>query len=158
MTQSSPPGPVLFCYDGSEGSREAMRTAGELIEASAEVVVVTVWEPIGIRLALSGAFAYSSIPNETELDEREAASAKATSEDGAQRAVEHGYKASAVAMPASEGVARAILAVADQISARLIVVGQRGRGPVKSALLGSVSHALAGHTRRPVLISPEKSA
>jgi nucleotide-binding universal stress UspA family protein len=54
-----------------------------------------------------------------------------------------------------EGIARAILDIADEASARLIVVGQRGRGVLRSTLLGSVSHTLATHTRRPILIAPE---
>jgi nucleotide-binding universal stress UspA family protein len=56
----------------------------------------------------------------------------------------------------TEGIARAILAVSDEVSARLIVCGQRGRNPLRTVLLGSVSHTLAAHTRRPVLIAPEK--
>jgi nucleotide-binding universal stress UspA family protein len=39
--------------------------------------------------------------------------------------------------------------------AALVVCGQRGRGAIRSALLGSVSHALAAHAKRPVLIAPE---
>jgi nucleotide-binding universal stress UspA family protein len=158
MTQSRPRGPALFCYDGSEGSREALKAAAEFIERSAEVVVITVWEPIATRLALSGAFVSGSLPNVGELDQQEEAFARAASEDGAQRAVEHGYKASAMTRESTEGIARAILGVADEICARIIVCGQRGRGPITSALLGSVSHALASHTRRPLLIAPEKAA
>jgi nucleotide-binding universal stress UspA family protein len=156
MTQSRPRGPVLFCYDGSEGSRAAMRAAAELVEPSVEVVVLTVWEPIAVRLALGGAFAPGSVPNEGELDGQEESFAKAAAEDGAQRAVQHGYKASAMTRESTEGIARAILAIADEISARLIVCGQRGRNPLRTVLLGSVSHTLAAHARRPVLIAPEK--
>jgi nucleotide-binding universal stress UspA family protein len=156
MTQSGLRGPVLFCYDGSEGSRAAMRAAAGLVEPSVEVVVLTVWEPIAVRLALGGAFAAGSVPNEGELDGQEESFAKAAAEDGAQRAVQHGYKASAMTKESTEGIARAILAVADEVSARLIVCGQRGRNPLRTVLLGSVSHTLAAHTRRPVLIAPEK--
>jgi len=158
MTQHSPKGPVLFCYDGSEGSREAMRAAAGLIEPAVEVVVLTVWEPVAVRLALAGTFATASLPSEAELDEQEASFAKAAAEDGAQRAVEHGYKASARTNVSTKGIAQAILDAADEMSARLIVCGQRGRGPLKAALLGSVSHTLAAHTRRPVLIAPERPA
>ncbi|HYA45848.1 MAG TPA: universal stress protein [Acidimicrobiales bacterium] len=158
MTRSRQGGPVLFCYDGSEGSRGAMRAAGELIEPSVEAVVLTVWEPIAVRLAHGGAFASGFIPKESDIDEQEESFARAASKDGAERAVEHGYKASAVTKESTEGIARAILAVADEISARLIVCGQRGRGPLGAALLGSVSHALAAHARRPVLIAPEEVA
>lgn len=156
MTQTSPRGPVLFCYDGSDGSRSAMRAAAELIEPSVDVVVLTVWEPIAVRLALGGAFAAGPPSNEGELDQQEESFARSAAEDGVRRAVEHGFKASAMTKESTEGIARAVLAVADEISASLIVCGQRGRGPLKTALLGSVSHALAAHTRRPVLVAPEK--
>jgi nucleotide-binding universal stress UspA family protein len=155
MTPSLPKGPLLFCYDGSEGSRSALLAAGELIDRSVEIVVLTVWEPIATRLALSGAFTAGYSPYDGNLDEQEESSAKAAAEEGAQRAVEHGYEASAVTRESTEGIAHAILGVADELSARLIVCGQRGRGPVKTALLGSVSHALAAHTRHPLLIAPE---
>ena len=157
MTQNGPRGPVLFCYDGSEGSRAAMRAAADLIEPGGDVVVVTIWESITVRLALAGAFAAGYPPNEGELDAQEEASARRAAEEGARRAVEHGFKASAVTRQSTEGTARAILAEADEISARLIVCGRRGRGPLTSALLGSVSHALAAHAHRPVLIAPEQA-
>lgn len=156
MTDEMSRGPVLFCYDGSEGSRGALRTTAEVIEPSADLVVLTVWEPVAVRFALSGAFASAPLPDEDELDEQEESLARAESEDGARRAVEHGFQASAVTAQSTEGVARAILAMAEEISARLIVCGQRGRGPLRTTLLGSVSHVLAAHTHRPVLIAPEK--
>jgi len=158
MTSNGPSGPVLFCYDGSEGSRAAMSAAARLIEPGLEVVVLTVWEPMSARMALAGAFAAWYPSNEGDLDEQEAASARAAAEDGAQRAIRHGFKAKALTRESTEGTAHAILAVADEISARMIVCGQRGRGPLRAALLGSVSHALAAHTHRPVLIAPERAA
>jgi nucleotide-binding universal stress UspA family protein len=155
MTENKSGGPVLFCYDGSEGSRGAMRAGAGLIPPEVEVVVLTVWEPIAVRLALAGAFAAGSLPYDGDLDEREESFAKAAAEEGAQRARDHGYSASALTRESTEGIAPTILGVADEISARLIVCGQRGRGALKTALLGSVSHALAAHTRHPVLIAPE---
>ncbi|HUB71260.1 MAG TPA: universal stress protein [Acidimicrobiales bacterium] len=155
MIQGNPSGPVLFCYDGSEGSRGAMRAAANLIEPAVEVVVLTVWEPVAVRLALAGTFATAAIPSEAEIDDQEASLARKAADDGAQRAAGHGFKAVARTDISTKGIAPTILDVADEISARLIVCGQRGRGPVRAALLGSVSHALASHTHRPVLISPE---
>jgi nucleotide-binding universal stress UspA family protein len=42
--------------------------------------------------------------------------------------------------------------VADRENADIVVVGRRGRGGVKELLLGSVSHALVLHSKRPVLV------
>jgi nucleotide-binding universal stress UspA family protein len=133
-----------------------MRAAADVIEPGAEVVVLTVWESMATRLALGGAFA-SPLPYEGNLDEQEESFAKEAAEEGAQRAIQHGYQASAMTRQSTDGIARTILAVADDISARLVVCGQRGRGALRTALLGSVSHTLAAHTRRPVLIAPEKA-
>ena len=54
--------------------------------------------------------------------------------------------------------ASVIAAVADREDADIIVVGRRGRGGVAELLLGSVSHELALHSNRPILlISLKKS-
>jgi hypothetical protein len=45
------PGPLLFCYDGSEGSRAAMASAAELVARPAAVVVLTIWQPASALLA-----------------------------------------------------------------------------------------------------------
>jgi len=155
MTEELPDGPVLFCFDGSEGSRAAMRAAGKLIARPADAVVLTVWETIETRLALAGAFAAGVMSGDTDIDEQEESYARSVAEEGALRAGEHGYQAIPMAKQASAGIAAAILATADEVSARLIVCGQRGRGALRAALLGSVSHTLASHTRHPVLIAPE---
>ena len=149
------PGPILFCYDGSEGSRSALRAAGDLIVHPAEGFVLAVWQPAFIRLSMAGAFAPGVLADETGIDEEEADYARKVAEEGAARAREHGYNVTALAEQADTGIAQAILAVADNYDVALIVCGQRGRGPIRTALLGSVSHALSAHTRRPVLIAPE---
>jgi nucleotide-binding universal stress UspA family protein len=145
--------PVLFCYDGSDGSRTALTAAAEWIKP-ADAVVLTVWTPAAILLARAGSFIVA-IPNEGEVDEQEAASAQQIAEEGAAGARGRGYNAIARVAQAGESVAKTIDEVADDLDAGLIVCGQRGRGAVGSALLGSVSHALAAHTKRPVLIAPQ---
>ena len=145
--------PVLFCYDGSDGSRTALTAAAEWIKP-ADAVVLTVWMPAAIQLARAGSFIVA-IPNEGEVDEQEAASAQRIAEEGATGARRRGYNATARVAQAGESVAKTIDEIAEDLDAGLIVCGQRGRGAVGSALLGSVSHALAAHTKRPVLIAPQ---
>jgi nucleotide-binding universal stress UspA family protein len=149
-------GPVLFCFDGSDGSREAMRAAADLIDRPVDAVVLTVWESVATRLALAGAFATGTTTGGADLDAEEESYAKSVAEEGALRANEHGYKASAMIKESFEGIAKTILEAADHVSPRLIVCGQRGRGVLRSTLLGSVSHTLASHTGRPILIAPER--
>ena len=148
--------PVLFCYDGSEGSKTALRAAVEVIKP-ADAVVLVVWTPAAVQLARAGSFLVS-IPNEGEVDEKEAAAAQEIAEEGAAGAVARGYNASARVAQANESVANTIEEIAQEIDAGLIVCGQRGRGEIRSALLGSVSRALASQTKRPVLIAPQHPA
>jgi nucleotide-binding universal stress UspA family protein len=145
--------PVLFCYDGSDGSKTALGAAGELIKP-ADAVVLVVWTPAAVQLARAGSFVVA-VPNEGEFDEQETAIARQFAEEGAARARARGSHASARIAQAEESVPRTIEEIAQEIDAGLVVCGQRGRGAISSALLGSVSHALASHTRRPLLIAPQ---
>jgi nucleotide-binding universal stress UspA family protein len=145
--------PVLFCYDGSDGSKTALTAAGDVIKP-ADAVVLVVWTPAAVQLARAGSFIVA-VPNEGEIDEQEAATARQVAEDGAAAAREHGYNATARIAQAPESVAKTIDEIAEEIDAGLVVCGQRGRGTIGSALLGSVSHALAAHAKRPVLIAPQ---
>lgn len=145
--------PVLFCHDGSDGSKTALAAAVELIKP-ADAVVLVVWMAATVQLARAGAFVVA-VPNEGEIDDQEAAIARQIAEEGAAAARERGYNASARVAQANESVARTIDEIAEEIDAGLVVCGQRGRGAIGSALLGSVSHALASHTKRPLLIAPQ---
>lgn len=145
--------PVLLCYDGSEGSKRALDAVAELIKP-ADAVVLVVWTTAAVQLARAGSFLVA-IPNEGEIDEKEATSAQQIAEEGAADARRRGYNASARIEQADGSVAQTIDEVAQAIDAGLIVCGQRGRGAIGSALLGSVSHALAAQTKRPLLIAPQ---
>ena len=149
--------PVLFCYDGSEGSKAALSVAVELVMHPADAVVLVVWTPVALQLARGGSL-LAAVPNEGEMDEEESAAAQRLADEGAEAAKRRGYNASARIARANESVAKTIREVAREIDARLIVCGQRGRGAFASAVLGSVSHQLSAHAERPVLIAPQHPA
>jgi nucleotide-binding universal stress UspA family protein len=145
---------ILFCYDGSDGSKSALAIAAEICARPADAVVLTVWMPATTLLARGGSLATAYVPNEGEIDEQEAAAAQRIADQGAVEVGGLGYDASARIAETTESIAKTIAEVADEIDAALIVCGQRGLGPVRSALLGSVSHALSARAQRPVLIAP----
>jgi len=149
--------PVLFCYDGSEGSKAELSVAGELVMHPVEAVVLVVWTPIAVQLARAGSL-LADVPNEGEMDEEEIAAAQRIADEGTEGARRRGYNASARIAQANESVAKTISEVAREIDARLIVCGQRGRGAIASAVFGSVSHQLSAHAQRPVLIAPQHPA
>jgi hypothetical protein len=86
-------GPVLFCFGGSDGSREALRAAVDLIDRPVDAVVLTVWETVATRSALAGAFA-PGITGSADLDTEEESYARSVADEGALRAREHGFDAS----------------------------------------------------------------
>ena len=53
------------------------------------------------------------------------------------------------------GVATEIVTLAEDIGAGLIVMGSRGRGGIRRALMGSVSDSVVRHDHCPVLIVRE---
>jgi nucleotide-binding universal stress UspA family protein len=148
------PGPVLFCYDGSEGSRAAMAAAAELVAHPAPAVVLTIWQPAAVLLARAGGFG-GYLSDADEVDGEQAKLAAEAAEEGVKRARDHGYDASSRVERATEGAGRSIVEIADELDARLIVCGRRGLGAVASAVLGSVSHVVLAHAGRAVLIAPE---
>ena len=149
------PGSILFCYDGSDGSRSAMKAAGALIDQPAEGFVLVVWQPSWVRLEMAAGFAPGILVDEAEIDRQEASEAHFAAQEGARLAKEHGFDLTELVERTEKRIAHTILEVADRLNVALIVSGQRGRGSIRSALLGSVSHELVAHAHRPVLIAPE---
>src|ERR1700753_2996738 len=86
-------GPVLFCFDGSTGSRRALATCGALLSPG-NAVVLTVWETIATRLSTSGLYTgwgATYIPDEGDLDAREEVTARESAAEGARAAQERGW-------------------------------------------------------------------
>jgi nucleotide-binding universal stress UspA family protein len=156
VTENNHAGPVLFCFDGSDGSRHALHAAADMLAPRA-AVVLTVWETIATRLAsngLSTGFGVSYVPDEGALDEREESAAQEAADEGVRAGVERGWEATGRIERADIAVWRTIADVGDEIDASLIVCGARGLSAVKRAILGSVSEAVLHHCHRAVLIYP----
>jgi nucleotide-binding universal stress UspA family protein len=149
--------PVVVAFDGSPEAAEAVRAAGTLFR-DRPLLVVTVWEP-GLAVAMMpaggiGDAAYvTPTPDQMrEVDQAQREHATATAEAGARLAVEAGGRAEPLPVADDVEVAGTIAAIAEQRDAAAVVVGSRGLGRVKSALLGSTSRRLLHETRRPLLV------
>jgi nucleotide-binding universal stress UspA family protein len=147
-------GPTLFCFDGSDGSRSAVGAAGRRLRPG-PAVVLTAWETVAQRVASQAFSAALPVANEEDLDAREEAAARAAADEGARLAREHGWDAEPRLVLAATAIWRAIVDVADDLDASLIVCGTRGLSGVRGLVLGSVSNPVLHHAHRPVLVVPE---
>ena len=110
-----------------------------------------VWSPTATLATAYGGMV--TLPTYNDDGLRKAATAVA--EAGCRRAREVGLHAKPeIADVTDHGTRHAILEVADTHDASLIVVGARGLSTFKSMVLGSISHGVAQHSHRPVLVVP----
>jgi nucleotide-binding universal stress UspA family protein len=80
--------PVLFAYDGSEQSREAVEQAGGQLRTGRKAIVLSVWQPLE-SVPFWGA-PISVVP--PEMAEQVFKEAEAIAEDGAERARRAGFE------------------------------------------------------------------
>ena len=149
----------LLATDGSREAELAARTAGDLAESTgSEVHLLYVGEaanPYVEAVELAG---------DEVVNPRLDAELKRLFEQQARQALD----AEAERVRAAGGtVAQAhlrlgkasheIVALAEEIGAGLIVIGSRGRGGIRQALMGSVSDSVVRHAHCPVLVvRPQK--
>jgi nucleotide-binding universal stress UspA family protein len=147
---SSDSGPILLCYDRSDGARRAIEVAAAQFPGR-KAVVLHVWSPIAVLAAAYGGL--SPLPDYDESSLQKAAQELA--DEGAGFAKAAGLDATAaVAEGTYEGTWHAIVDAAEQHRASMIAIGARGLSTFKSFMLGSVSHGVAQHAHVPVLIVP----
>jgi len=137
---------IVVGLDGSDQAAAALDWAinlakpigAEIVAVSALHVPVYAFDPYAIALPL-------------EYDpEWRAAMKKAFEEEWCRPLRESGLR---YRMEMQDGRPASVIAdVADAVDADLVVVGRRGRGGVAELLLGSVSHELSHHCKRPVLL------
>jgi nucleotide-binding universal stress UspA family protein len=149
------PGTVLIAYDGSDDAAAAIRHAGSVLGAR-PAVVVHVWE------SLAGLLLHTDVDGLTdsmrdaaeELDQEDRRNGERIATEGEELARQAGFDAEAHATQGKPKAWPVLLKVAEKIDAAAIVIGSRGLGCVKSALMGSVSSGLLHHADRPVLVVP----
>jgi nucleotide-binding universal stress UspA family protein len=142
-------GPVICCVDDSDGSRDALRFARHIAERlDMELVLLNVAPPTeapGVSAAVSG----QQRLHAAELRDAQQLLDRVALDEG----VNSDVRRRAEIGPAADR----ILAVCREEGADLVVVGSRGRGGLKAALLGSVSTKVAGHAPCPCVIVPPQA-
>lgn len=134
---------IVVGYDGSDCAKEAVRVAIEVGKAYGDKVTI--------------AFGYDLNPLGGEIQDyraalRELATKRLT--EAVALAGEAGAGAEIEAVIVEDEPAAGLVELADERDARVIVVGTRGEGPIKGALLGSTPHKLLHLSHRPVLVVP----
>ena len=141
--------PILICYDGSTDAGRGIASAAALL-GPRHAVVLDIAPPI--TPAESVATISPVVPGNA-FEELNSADAGQVAARGAELARSSGFDAEAraeVAAPTWEG----IVDVADELDAAVIVIGSRGLSGLKEIAEGSLSHQVAEHAGRPVLIVP----
>jgi nucleotide-binding universal stress UspA family protein len=141
--------PILICYDGSDDAQRAIDVAADLLGPRRAVVLdigppLTAAESLAVTAPVAPSAAFE------ELNEDDARRRARAGTELAQRA---GFDAEAradLASPTWEG----IVEVADELDVAVIVLGSRGLKGARELVEGSVSHQVAEHAGRPVLIVP----
>src|SRR3954465_9031890 len=144
---TAPERPTLFCFDGSEGSLAALRAASLRLRPG-RAVVLTVWETVALRVARRAVRGGMTVANQDELAAQEEQAARTAAADGARHAREHGWDPEPRLARAETTEWQAIVDVADEIDAGLIVCGTRGLGGLRGLGLGSGPHAVVPHPGR----------
>jgi nucleotide-binding universal stress UspA family protein len=141
--------PILICYDGSGDAARGIEAAAALLGARRAVV-------LNVVLPLTGAesvAAVSPVVPAAAFEQVNTDDADTVAARGAELARAAGFEAEArvvLETPTWQGVVDA----ADEVNAAMIVIGSRGLDQLHEVFEGSLSHQVAAHAGRPVLIVP----
>jgi nucleotide-binding universal stress UspA family protein len=143
---------VLIGTDGSADAAAAAKQALTLLAHADAFIVVCVIETPGIVSAGSESGFAGGIASPEDID---IAWAEANRE--ATEAIEHTVAAleGAVAVEPKIQIGSAgdaLCRLADELTADVVVVGSRGRGAIRRALMGSVSTHVVNNCPKPVLV------
>ena len=141
-------GSIVVGTDGSETASEAVRQAAELAKAiGASVYVVSAYEPVGNQRLREER---QQVPEDMSWMVNQREDVDATLRDAAEKLEADGVKVETFARQGDP--ADAILDVAEEKNADLIVVGNKGMTGAKRFLLGSVPNKVSHHAPCSVMI------
>ena len=141
-------GSIVVGTDGSETAGEAVRQATELSKAiGAKVNLVSAFEPVGSQRLREERV---EAPDDMQWSINEREDVEATLKNAAEKVGEAGVDVETFARQGDP--ADAILDVAEEHDADLIVVGNKGMTGAKRFLLGSVPNRVSHHAPCSVLI------
>ena len=142
------PTTVLLATDGSKDAELATTTALDLANStSSELHIVLVEEPVYAYVDPSGYPFSPSAELEHELEQQARMRLDAEVEK-----IRSAGGAVAEAHLRVGAAAAEIVDLAEEIGAGLIVMGSRGLGGIRRALMGSVSDSVVRHAHCPVLV------
>ncbi|XRQ11031.1 universal stress protein [Actinomadura welshii] len=145
---------ILIAYDGSDDARAAVEYVGRHVRPE-PAVVMTVWEPLLAQISLAPLAAATPVASDVSGGYEEQKQAERLARQGADIALAAGLTEVAVRAERGAGpVWAAIVDVADELNASLVVTGSRGLAGARSVILGSVSTRVLHHVRRPTLVVP----
>lgn len=151
------PPPVLLCTDGSEPSVAALvRGLAVVVADDHPRVLVTAVAGIDHEAVLGGGHAG---PSTTTSQAEEAHAAAVDQAEALLRAVAGDVGLPDAGRRVVDGPAGpAICTLATDLGASAIVLGSRGHGGLRRAVLGSVSDHVVRHAPCPVVVTPPGSA
>ena len=148
------PAKILVATDGSREAELASSSAADLAgRTDSELHVVYVGHIPPVYFESPGAWALD--PDlQRRMQDRSEEGARTRLDEQVQRVREAGGEVAGsharIGRPDAE-----IVGLAEELGAGLIVLGSRGLGPLRSALMGSVSHSVVRHARCPVMVVRE---
>jgi nucleotide-binding universal stress UspA family protein len=149
-------GPLLLCYDGSDGAERAMGLAGALCAPRA-AVVLNVWESWAAEVPALAGLSGTVAGMARELDEIADEQSTGCTSGGVNVAEQAGFEVSGLSERATGPVWSTVLEIAAEHDCSAIVVGSRRLTAISGAL-GSVSNGVVHHSRGPVLVVPAETA
>lgn len=146
---------ILLATDGSEEANLASSTAADLAKSTnSELHVVCVEHTPAVFYELPGTILDPALQSRMEEGIEEATKTKLNEQ--VRKIREAGGEITGVHARVGDPDAE-IVGLAGRLGAGLIVVGSRGLGPLRRALMGSVSDSVVRHAHCPVMVvRPEK--